>query len=181
MARAYTAFVRRIGKWWAIEVPEVPGALGQVRRLDQAEAAAREAIAFVAGIPESDVHVTVLPFLNDSSQAALRLLELIRVDADLAARVEAQAVREAIHALAERGLSTRDIGVLLGLSHQRVAQLHAEPLEVRRDLPSDTLVEMRALLAGDKPTRVSREGDDDRAVPAEVHETIRRTGETSGR
>lgn len=33
----YRAHAVRSGNWWAIDVPDVPGAFTQVRRLDQAE------------------------------------------------------------------------------------------------------------------------------------------------
>lgn len=44
--------------WWVLEAPDV-GAVSQVRRLDQVEDEMREAIAHLAGLPESAVEVDV--------------------------------------------------------------------------------------------------------------------------
>ena len=46
------------GDWWVLEAPDV-GAVSQVRRLDQVEDEMREAIAHLAGLPESEVEVDV--------------------------------------------------------------------------------------------------------------------------
>lgn len=43
----YEVVVSRSGSWWAIEIPELPGAFSQVNRLEEVEQAAREAIAMV--------------------------------------------------------------------------------------------------------------------------------------
>lgn len=52
MSRAtYTARAERSGKWWAIEVPEIPGVFTQVKRLDQVEEMARDAIALMLEVP----------------------------------------------------------------------------------------------------------------------------------
>ncbi len=44
----YKAHAARSGRWWAVEVPDVPGVFTQTRRLDQVAPAAREAISNVA-------------------------------------------------------------------------------------------------------------------------------------
>ena len=46
------------GDWWVLEAPDV-GAVSQVRRFDQVEDEMREAIAHLAGLPESEVEVDI--------------------------------------------------------------------------------------------------------------------------
>ena len=58
--RTYQAIARRVGGWWAIEVPEVPGAFTQTRRLDQVDTMAREVISLMLdtarnGLPLRDI------------------------------------------------------------------------------------------------------------------------------
>jgi hypothetical protein len=62
--KLYTARAQRSGKWWAISVNGLPGALSQVRRLDQAEATTREVIAMVLDVPEDSFDVQVVPDLT---------------------------------------------------------------------------------------------------------------------
>ena len=47
--RQVTATATRVGSWWAIEVPEVPGAFSQARRLSQVAAMAADAVATLTG------------------------------------------------------------------------------------------------------------------------------------
>ena len=127
-----TATARRTGSWWAIEVPEVPGAFTQAKRLDQVPEAAASAIADLLEIDKSEVEVEVEPVL------ARPMLDAIETASDLSqAASEAQeaawlAMRIAVTALRrEAGLTTRDAATLLGVSHQRVAQIEQERSRVR--------------------------------------------------
>jgi len=47
-------------RWWAIEVPEVPGALTQVASLDDAADMAADAVATVLEIDPASVRVRVI-------------------------------------------------------------------------------------------------------------------------
>ena len=59
LTRIFTVTVERgHGDWWVLEAPDV-GAVSQVRRLDQVEDEMREAIAYLAGLPESESEVEV--------------------------------------------------------------------------------------------------------------------------
>ena len=59
LTRIFTVTAERgRGDWWVLEAPDV-GAVSQVRRLDQVEDEMREAIAHLAGLPESEVEVDV--------------------------------------------------------------------------------------------------------------------------
>lgn len=125
-AVSYRVQATRSGDWWAITIPELPGAFSQCKRLDQVEAMAREVIALMLDIDPTDVdgvEVDVqLPDQLADDLAALRRSERLADDARQAA---AHAQRRAAEQLRAAGLSVRDIGQLLGVSHQRVSQILA--------------------------------------------------------
>jgi len=54
----YQVEITRSGKWWAIEVPELPGTYSQAKRIDQVETMAREATAITADVDESSFDIT---------------------------------------------------------------------------------------------------------------------------
>ena len=59
LTRIFTVTVERgRGDWWVLKAPDM-GAVSRVRRLDQVEDEMREAIAYLAGLPESEVEVDV--------------------------------------------------------------------------------------------------------------------------
>jgi DNA-directed RNA polymerase specialized sigma subunit len=127
--KVYTARARREGKWWAISVEGLPGALSQVRRLDQAEAMAREVIALVLDVPEDGFDVVVVPELSQEHRDALA--ELDRAKEQYAESMAALAERQQKAAsllVREGGLTVRDAATVLGVSFQRVSQLtsHSE-------------------------------------------------------
>jgi predicted RNase H-like HicB family nuclease len=125
-AGSYQAVATRSGDWWAITIAELPGGFSQCKRLDQVEAMAREVITLMLDIDPADVDdidVTVkLPDPLADDLAALRRSEQLADDARQAA---AHAQRRAAEQLRAAGLSVRDIGRLLGVSHQRVSQILA--------------------------------------------------------
>lgn len=51
----YHVVAERSGDWWAITVAELAGVFSQARHRDQVESTAREAIALMLDIGESDV------------------------------------------------------------------------------------------------------------------------------
>lgn len=125
-AGSYRAVATRSGDWWAITIPQLPGAFSQCKRLDQVEAMAREVIALMldcdpADVGDVEVDVQLADQLTDDL-AALRRSERLADDARQAAT---HAQRRAAEQLRAAGLSVRDIGRLLGVSHQRVSQILA--------------------------------------------------------
>jgi hypothetical protein len=122
----YTVTAERGQRRWSLQCDEVPGAISEVTRLDQAEDVMREAIAFVADVDEADVEVTlhiVLP--SEEYREHQRRAARLREDAKLANEQAALEARRAATALRDDGLSVRDIGTVLGVSHQRAQQLIA--------------------------------------------------------
>lgn len=125
--KTFMVTARRAGKWWALEVPEVPGVFSQVRRLDQAEAMARDALATMLDVAPDSFGVKVEPALDDAAREVLDALarakkELARVQRDAALAAQ----RAAVVLTRDDGLSMRDAGEVMNLSHQRIAQILEE-------------------------------------------------------
>jgi predicted RNase H-like HicB family nuclease len=118
--------VTRSGGWWAITVPALDGVFSQAKRLDQVDDSAREAISLMLDIDEDDVGALDI-IVTPPARAAelLRSLEVSVAAADEATRVAAATRREVAEVLRAEGLPLRDVGELIGVSHQRVSQLLA--------------------------------------------------------
>lgn len=114
----------RSGDWWAITVPELGGIFTQAKRLDQVESRAREAIAMMLDIDETAVgHLEICVEPPTSASALIDALETALTAATEAEAKAARIRREAALLLRAEGLPLRDVGHLIGLSHQRVHQL----------------------------------------------------------
>ena len=116
-----TAVAQRFGGWWAVHIPEVDGAFTQTRRLDQVADMAAEAVAMILGLDPSTIDVTVEPHTGKDSLIAQAREARDAADraADEASRVMRQTAREPV----ADGLTVRDVGRVMGVSHQRVSQL----------------------------------------------------------
>ena len=121
--KRYTVRARRIGGWWALDAEGVRGVHTQVRRIDQAEDMARDAIAGVLDVAPGSFEVMVVPEMPDTVRAIVDQATMARSQAAQAQDAAAGLTREAARRLVGEGLTVRDAGVLLGISHQRVAQL----------------------------------------------------------
>lgn len=121
--RSFTVTARRMKNGrWAISNEEL-GAYSQVSRLDQIEEEMREALAYLAGIEETEVEISVEPELDEPVSVALDRLVAAR-NAERDATANTRTISAAtVQLLRDRGYSMRDIGALLGVSHQRVSQL----------------------------------------------------------
>lgn len=121
--RTFTVTAERgRGPWWVTECAEV-GAVSQVRRIDQAADDIREAIAYLSGLPEDGFDIEVTPVLPDAFWEAMRGAEDQRDVAAAANRAAAELNQRAARVLRDEGLTLRDVGHLMGVSHQRAAQL----------------------------------------------------------
>jgi hypothetical protein len=121
--KRYTIRARRSGRWWALDAESLRGVHTQVRRIDQAEDMARDAIAGVLDVAPDSFEVTVVPEVPDAVRAIVDQATTARSQAAQAQDAAAQLTREAARRLVGEGLTVRDAGVLLGVSHQRIAQL----------------------------------------------------------
>ncbi len=122
-ARSYTVrYERDSSGWWAASVPDAPGCRTQGRTLRQARRRIREALGLTV---KNAVRVELVDDIRlpgdvrrliDEQRAARERVEQEQRHAQEAARHAAQR-------LAKLGVSMRDAGELLGLSHQRIQQL----------------------------------------------------------
>lgn len=125
--RKYTARVTREGKWWMVQVPEIDG-LTQARRLGEAELMARELIAVTKGIAldEVEVDVDLMLDLADGISNVPTRVAAITANREQAAELERRATLEAASlakTLSANNIPVRDVGAILGVSHQRAHQL----------------------------------------------------------
>jgi predicted RNase H-like HicB family nuclease len=129
----YRAIARRDGRWWFVQVPDEQGLYTQVRRLDQAEAMIREVIALVRQVAEDSFDVVVEPDLNsiggvrEAVETALRERERASVAQDAASTT----MRHAVSEIRASGYTSRDAGMLLGVSNQRISQIERQDKERR--------------------------------------------------
>ena len=121
--KTYTVRARRVGSWWALDVEGVRGVRTQVKRLDQAEGMVRDALSGVLDRPPGSFAVEVVPEAPRAVRDAVAKAARARSHAALAQEDALQLTREAVRRMVDEGLTVRDAGRLLGISHQRVTQL----------------------------------------------------------
>ena len=122
----YDVEVTRDGRWWMVSIPAIDG-LTQARRLDEVEDTARSYIALDRDVPLSTVEIArvVVDVGGEDLHAQVEEFAALRAEAEAAQVRVAERARELAIALADRDVPTRDIGSMLGVSHQRVSQLTA--------------------------------------------------------
>jgi predicted RNase H-like HicB family nuclease len=124
--RLFKARCVRSGRWWAIRVPELPGVHSQAKTLDQAEGMAVEAISLFLEVDPNSISVEIEPELPPELQADVERARRLRSEAEARQQEAVAVTAEAAAELVQRAhLSLRDAGRILGVSHQRVAQLLA--------------------------------------------------------
>jgi 23S rRNA maturation-related 3'-5' exoribonuclease YhaM len=94
-----------------------------VTRLADAAEHQREAIAFVAEVDEAEVDVDVVAQLPDSVREHMSRVAALREQAAEANEAAARESRAAAAELVGAGIPLRDVGAILGVSHQRAHQL----------------------------------------------------------
>lgn len=115
-----TAHATRTEGWWAVEVPDIDGLITQTRRLDQIDAAVRDAAELLGVDPDSlEVAVTTAVPHGDDARAARELADTARAQQEQART----AMRTAARLLVDDGLPVRDVGHLLGVSFQQAQKL----------------------------------------------------------
>ncbi|MGP9722835.1 hypothetical protein ACT3SZ_02325 [Corynebacterium sp. AOP40-9SA-29] len=118
----YTATVSPDGTGWMVHVPDLDR-VTYAPHLRDVEGMAVDLIEIMTGAGADEITL-------DIAWPAEILVELQSLDSARRAAGEAQenltsTLRSTVSRLHERGTSYRDIGSLLGLSHQRVAQISA--------------------------------------------------------
>lgn len=134
-SQRYEVVAERDGRSWLLRVPELPGVFSQVRRLDQAEAMARDAIAAFLDVPADTVEVAVVATLPEDIERDVAGVRELRAAIERSEREYADLTRRLATKLVEReALTVREAARILGVSHQRVAQLVAAASGSARDL-----------------------------------------------
>lgn len=126
-ARLYVAEAERDGRFWFLRVRDRPELFTQVVRLDQAPDMVRDLIATWDETDPDSIRVLVVPKAPADTGDVVQAAKDARVAAEAAQARASIAIRAAARALVDSGLTVRDAGVVLGVTHQRVAQLVAEP------------------------------------------------------
>jgi DNA-directed RNA polymerase specialized sigma24 family protein len=123
--KTYRALVERQPGWWIISVPELD-LVTQARRIRDIQHMATDLVAAWLDMDPAEVRVEIEDFtppaaVIEQMGRAKRLLGQATREQEEAGRLASDAVGVLID---ELGLTLRDAGEILGISHQRVAQLH---------------------------------------------------------
>lgn len=126
MSAPVTVTATRHEGWWSVRADVADAVVWtQTKRLDHVEDMAREAIALTLDIPTDDVDVEiefdVAPEIVNMVEAARHMSEVAAHTQQIATRMNYSVAAR----LRSTGFSVRDIGMLMGLSAQRVSQLLA--------------------------------------------------------
>lgn len=129
--------LKAVAEWdgysWVATLPDVPGAVTQAKRLDLLPGRIAEVARLMTGDAigadqiSLETRVADRKLDREAREIADLEAELDRVSEALASRR-----RHLVTELHDRGHTLRDIGVIVRLSHQRVAQLLAESTRRRR-------------------------------------------------
>lgn len=117
-----TAECERKAGLWRVRVPELNNLLISTKRLDVATEQIKDLVHEYQGVDRCDVVVRV----ETSMPGIMCDLEVAQEKMREANRLQEEAsreIRDVVARLRNEGLSMRDIGVLLRISPQRVAQL----------------------------------------------------------
>lgn len=113
---SYTAMVAKGEEYWVIRVPEI-GYATQARTIKELNTMTEDLISIMT--EDKDIHID---YRYNLPPEVAESIELKRQAAELEARAMATQ-GTAAKKLHEMGVSLRDIGCLLGISHQRAHQL----------------------------------------------------------
>lgn len=128
MRHIYAVTAERDRSRWFLRVDELPGVFSQVRRLDQAEGMARDAIATFLDVAPDEFDVAVDVRLPADLQRDVAGVIDLRGEIDRTEREYAERTRRVATRLVQgEGMTVREAGRVLGLSYQRVSQLVANP------------------------------------------------------
>lgn len=122
--KKYVVTVQRSNGWWSFSIPEIEGAFGQAKRLEQVESEASDVICLMTNKVEGTFAVTLDVRLDPDTERLIEQAKKLRADLIKAQERAATAVQEAVEqAKTKAELSMRDIGRLLDMSFQRISQL----------------------------------------------------------
>jgi hypothetical protein len=124
LVSTYEVIVERGDRFWLVRVPAI-GHVTQARSLREVDPMARDLIAVMSAdhISPDELELNVQIRLPDTVQKHLDRVQQLRQQAASAQAEAAAESRSAARELAKHGLTYRDIGGALGVSHQRAEQL----------------------------------------------------------
>ena len=112
---------RKAGQWW-VKVPALDDLMISSKRLDLAAEQIKDLISEREGVERCDVilkvETTIPGIMCDLDAAQEKMRTALRMQDEAS-----KEIRDVVARLRSEGLSMRDIGVLLRISPQRVAQL----------------------------------------------------------
>jgi len=111
---------------WLIEAPGLQGVRSYGRTVSAAARNIREAIAAAEDLDEWHDLDLVITVEDEAVSEALERFHAAKRSAEEASSERETAVKSVIGALRAGGMSYRDIGTVVGLSHQRIAQIDSE-------------------------------------------------------
>jgi DNA-directed RNA polymerase specialized sigma24 family protein len=123
---AYKVLLSEEDGVWLVEVVGLQGVRSFGRTVTSAVDNVREAIAAAEDLDEWGDLDIVITVEDEGTAAALDRLREAKRHEESASAERHTAIKDAIAALRAEGMSYRDIGTVIGLSHQRVAQLDSE-------------------------------------------------------
>ncbi|TDO62679.1 hypothetical protein EV651_106301 [Kribbella sp. VKM Ac-2571] len=154
----YEVHVTREGDQWLANVPELEGTQTYASNLTALDRYVREIIVLAADFPSSAMAELSLEWSYDVGDELVQQANALRAErAELAAKETQleQATRELAAKLThELGLSMRDTGPLLGISHQRVSQLRPKDQSGRSAVPAKNSRSKASKLAARRPEAV---------------------------
>lgn len=118
----YTATAERDGRFWSVHVPAVDR-WTQARSLREVDVMAKDLVAVMLDVDPGSIRVDLEIRLPTSVQEHVEAAKRLREAAAEANSAAARESRAAARTLADQGMTMRDIGAALGISHQRAAQL----------------------------------------------------------
>jgi hypothetical protein len=117
------AAAERDGRYWLIRIDGRPELFTQAVRLDLAEEMVRDLVATYDHVDRDSFDVRVRPKLPEDVEEALDALDHVRTLESIGVAISRALAVELVRT---EGLSLRDAGRILQLSHQRIGQLLAE-------------------------------------------------------
>lgn len=122
----YTVRAVKDGVWWAISVDGLLGAHSQAKRLNKVEATARELIGLLLEVDEESFDIGLEVECQGAIRDALDAFgdaEKMMTEGEELVSSAVASKKSSLDQLRHLGLTVREIGVLLGVSHQRVSAL----------------------------------------------------------
>lgn len=130
IAATYHVRAERSGRFWAVHVTDLD-LWTQARHLRELEVMARDLIAGQLDVSENSFELDVDIVTPPAAAEHLARSAELAAEAELTRARATAEIRAAARLLHDGGLAMRDVGELLGLSHQRVQQLLASGDDLR--------------------------------------------------